>query len=328
MRFANNQRAFTLIELLVVIAIIAILAAILFPVFAQAKLQAKKTADLSNLKQLGLASIMYCNDNDDLLYAHRDNCNLSGGTGATDPCPAYLDGGGNVIPDAQGLVGPGETAASAPSVKRYFWMYKLQPYQKNYGLFKNGALQIGAFTANTLDNQHYLNAPGAKGADYGGQNSYGHNDAWLSPAANFGGGGGLPSPVNYTAVPRVASTIMIVDATYYGASVDTQNVSGYTVISHLSTPAGTAELNQQTLGGASPFYANYWQNIAGGTWSYGGGIQTPAASIAASVPNYFAGKPNVQWVDGHAKSLPYAAVVGDICYWTTDVEAAHPACGG
>ena len=59
------KKAFTLIELLVVIAIIAILAAILFPVFAQAKLAAKKTQDLSNLKNLGTASIMYAGDNDD-----------------------------------------------------------------------------------------------------------------------------------------------------------------------------------------------------------------------------------------------------------------------
>lgn len=59
------KRAFTLIELLVVIAIIAILAAILFPVFAQAKLAAKKTADLSNIKQIGTALAIYLNDNDD-----------------------------------------------------------------------------------------------------------------------------------------------------------------------------------------------------------------------------------------------------------------------
>lgn len=59
------KRAFTLIELLVVIAIIAILAAILFPVFAQAKLAAKKTADLSNAKQLGIGLQLYISDNDD-----------------------------------------------------------------------------------------------------------------------------------------------------------------------------------------------------------------------------------------------------------------------
>jgi prepilin-type N-terminal cleavage/methylation domain-containing protein/prepilin-type processing-associated H-X9-DG protein len=59
------QRAFTLIELLVVIAIIAILAAILFPVFAQAKAAAKKTSCLSNSKQIGTAYVLYFNDHDD-----------------------------------------------------------------------------------------------------------------------------------------------------------------------------------------------------------------------------------------------------------------------
>lgn len=61
----RTHRAFTLIELLVVISIIAILASILFPVFAQAKLAAKKTADLSNIKQIGTAVVIYINDYDD-----------------------------------------------------------------------------------------------------------------------------------------------------------------------------------------------------------------------------------------------------------------------
>ena len=61
-----NRRAFTLIELLVVIAIIAILAAILFPVFAQAKASAKQTAGLSNVKQHMTALIMYNTDYDDI----------------------------------------------------------------------------------------------------------------------------------------------------------------------------------------------------------------------------------------------------------------------
>jgi prepilin-type N-terminal cleavage/methylation domain-containing protein/prepilin-type processing-associated H-X9-DG protein len=63
----NRNRAFTLIELLVVIAIIAILAAILFPVFAQAKEAAKKTQSASNLRQIGLAWTMYNGDADDVL---------------------------------------------------------------------------------------------------------------------------------------------------------------------------------------------------------------------------------------------------------------------
>jgi len=64
-RDCTMRKAFTLIELLVVIAIIAILAAILFPVFAQAKLAAKKTAALSNSKQIVTSQLMYVNDSDD-----------------------------------------------------------------------------------------------------------------------------------------------------------------------------------------------------------------------------------------------------------------------
>lgn len=62
-----SRRAFTLIELLVVIAIIAILAAILFPVFAQAKAAAKKTQALSNAKQMGTALVLYSADYEDYL---------------------------------------------------------------------------------------------------------------------------------------------------------------------------------------------------------------------------------------------------------------------
>ncbi len=65
MRHQNRRKGFTLIELLVVIAIIAILAAILFPVFARARENARRASCQSNLKQLGLGIMMYTQDYDE-----------------------------------------------------------------------------------------------------------------------------------------------------------------------------------------------------------------------------------------------------------------------
>jgi len=79
----KKKRGFTLIELLVVIAIIAILAAILFPVFSRAREQARKTACLSNMKQIGQALMMYVQDWDET-FPYTTSCQAPGVGAATD----------------------------------------------------------------------------------------------------------------------------------------------------------------------------------------------------------------------------------------------------
>lgn len=94
----RRHGGFTLIELLVVIAIIAILAAILFPVFAQAREKARSSSCLSNQKQIGLAFSMYAQDYDETYPPYLDLNNLTGAGpgGATqweDIVKPYIKGG-------------------------------------------------------------------------------------------------------------------------------------------------------------------------------------------------------------------------------------------
>lgn len=105
-----RRRGFTLIELLVVIAIIAILAAILFPVFARARDKARQASCQSNLKQLMLANNMYSQDYDEKLVYFRM------ATG----CP----------------VGAGGTGDSAPAGSVWWWYDLYQPYIKNTQVFQ------------------------------------------------------------------------------------------------------------------------------------------------------------------------------------------------
>jgi prepilin-type N-terminal cleavage/methylation domain-containing protein len=118
----NRRPGFTLIELLVVIAIIAILAAILFPVFAQAREKARQASCISNNKQVGLATMMYSQDYDELYppaFGYYPAgigwmWNFVGATPYNAPCP-------------NGACGPSWTSGMSG-----FWANVIQPYEKNY----------------------------------------------------------------------------------------------------------------------------------------------------------------------------------------------------
>ncbi len=102
---ASRRNGFTLIELLVVIAIIAILAAILFPVFSQAKAAAKASACLSNVRQIATGMTLYGGDNEGVM-------------------PIIRECGGPAMPPCQ----PGRLTLG--------WMDLMNPYVKNLGIFK------------------------------------------------------------------------------------------------------------------------------------------------------------------------------------------------
>jgi prepilin-type N-terminal cleavage/methylation domain-containing protein/prepilin-type processing-associated H-X9-DG protein len=109
----SSRRAFTLIELLVVIAIIAILAAILFPVFAQAREKARQTSCLSNQKQMGTGMMMYAQDYDEQFM---------------------LTVPGNV---RASFTTPADRTATTPdglARRQSYWSNSIQPYLKNWDI--------------------------------------------------------------------------------------------------------------------------------------------------------------------------------------------------
>ncbi len=224
------RKAFTLIELLVVIAIIAILAAILFPVFAQAKVAAKKTVAISNAKQQGLALVMYAGDYDDT-YPRNDNCELNSSLNTKFRAPQY-----NTAP-LDGCNGPFYNR-----LNNFSWQKWIMPYVKNVDLFFDPLREKEAKNWDDngeLFNQFLLNN-GLTGSIFvsdlanGTVGSRGRRNSWL--------GGSL------TAIPRPSEAMILMEVSY--------------ALSVIPSATDDAAWNQQTqdITGYPIAFREYWKN--------------------------------------------------------------------
>ena len=148
------RRGFTLIELLVVIAIIAILAAILFPVFARAREKARQTSCLANAKQIMLGAIMYAGDFDERMMAHRTN----DGSGTYVYWPQVLQ---PYLKNAQILVCPSDDSPQALNLYPGGSGTIATSYGYNGGQLNNysmGSVEMPAETLALLDGVAYYAA--------------------------------------------------------------------------------------------------------------------------------------------------------------------------
>jgi len=294
----RKPKAFTLIELLVVIAIIAILAAILFPVFAQAKLAAKKTADLSNQKQIGTSLLIYCNDFDDTLPPYRTKN----------------------VPNP--IVSPYITG---DATNRTFISQLLQPYEKSYNLWMSPLNPQAWVNANTTCNPSAGdddNQGAGDGCSYGAENSYGVNNYMFTAGASAGNGF-TADPLNTTEVAEVASTLMLTNARYYNILPRFTDANGAHVIDGVLNGATGFDPYTFTSSGHNIYY-NYWKYLDYGIGYSQQGVNdadfagsneyspTVTASVVSHAQSVQNGKINIMWVDGHAKAMDYMACIDDL----------------
>jgi prepilin-type N-terminal cleavage/methylation domain-containing protein len=267
------KKAFTLIELLVVIAIIAILAAILFPVFAQAKAAAKRTQAISNAKQVTLGSIMYSNDSDDLLMPVT--------TWRTSGAPVFVSG-----------------VASTP------WTWMVLPYMKNTDILMDPQAPAptpwpAPWTVNVAKamqpqfGYNFMNLSAMR------QETGSAATAWPS--------GISVNPVSATGVANPADTVFLVAK---NAQAEVKGLSSPT--NFIWYGAGTYNfamvVNAPYCDPAPAVVCgDFWGVNRYGTDNLGNveaaGAYTGSASLRGT------GQMTITWVDGHVNTRPWGAMV-------------------
>jgi len=284
------RSAFTLIELLVVIAIIAILAAILFPVFASAKEAAKKTACMSNFKQVGVGIMLYNNDQND--------------------CMPHVNQGGIGLPGWG--YGPPDM----------IWVQLIQPYVKNWQVYRCPNDPYATDSGLTIDPFGNPVSPSdpAKYYYWAERSDIGLNYMFLSPwIYRYLSDGYVGSePINLSRIQNPAATIAAADSIWDRTASGTPIGAGNWVIEPPCIYDSTGTLLVPTSSPSELWYYGGW-SPGTNSWLEFGGVWFRHTR-----------RTNVTFMDSHAHNqslnslvagcnvLPFfggAAYDGDLYLW-------------
>jgi prepilin-type N-terminal cleavage/methylation domain-containing protein len=300
------KRAFTLIELLVVIAIIAILAAILFPVFAQAKVAAKKTATMSQYKQVGTGAQIYISDYDDVYpLAFGPNSSTGG----------WRIGSYHAVPNGWSSTG-GRDLEPRKSEEGMMVSNSLYPYIKNWGLYEGTGLPTASNPALAQSALAGAPRPALANLSFNGM-----LHAWSATAV------AQPSRL-----PLLSPTMM------------RQNLKGAIITSPALDCQSSANQNCRFApdalpsGAPGPFggsgYGYVWWGVGDAAnfslWQYGRGMAFVASDTSARFMNFNA--PNWPQYAANVNSSPWSAFDPNgppgSPYWMTDCVSPGVAKGG
>lgn len=277
-----KRKGFTLIELLVVIAIIAILASILFPVFARARENARRSSCQSNLKQIGLGLLQYAQDNDESM--------------------PYIYGG---------CVNRGCTGTPSDIYNGYLWQDVIYPYVKSEGVFNCPSERFGADNSTDILPFKYVDP-----ASYPSANVRGTYHKFIGSYA-INGAYQRNDITNFTTLPPVTS-VQSVNNTDTGSTGQPNYVARLSSIEAPSTTIQVGENAGANGTGLATFASFGVIRIAacsscGFTYPSGGPVAAEPVTLQGYGGNFLSQRHletgNFLFADGHVKALKLPAVM-------------------